>query len=100
MLENSGTDIFGLGLPNPKIMADLFAERTRLDVYVPDYFQGQFPLSVFSFPFLSMQKTKYELTRVPRRSCRRVHGREGTETARGWWTHPARARVAQKVLDQ
>lgn len=37
-----GTDIFGLGLPNPKIMADLFAERTRLDVYVPDYFQGEY----------------------------------------------------------
>lgn len=37
-----GTDIFGLGLPNPKIMADLFAERTRPDVYVPDYFQGEY----------------------------------------------------------
>ncbi|GAA5990019.1 hypothetical protein JCM10908_002422 [Rhodotorula pacifica] len=37
-----GTDIFGLGIPNPKIMADLFAERTHLDVYVPDYFQGEY----------------------------------------------------------
>ncbi|BGP58713.1 hypothetical protein JCM8202v2_006390, partial [Rhodotorula sphaerocarpa] len=37
-----GTDIFGLALPNPKIMADLFAERTGRDVYVPDLFDGDY----------------------------------------------------------
>lgn len=42
-----GTDIFGLALPNPKIMADLFAERTGRDVYVPDLFDGAFATSLW-----------------------------------------------------
>ncbi|POY76206.1 hypothetical protein BMF94_0401 [Rhodotorula taiwanensis] len=37
-----GTDVFGLGLPNPKIMADLFASQTGLDVFVPDFFNGEY----------------------------------------------------------
>ncbi|KZO96040.1 dienelactone hydrolase endo-1,3,1,4-beta-D-glucanase [Calocera viscosa TUFC12733] len=35
------TDIFGLPLENPKIMADSFAKETGLDVYVPDMFDGR-----------------------------------------------------------
>lgn len=34
------TDVFGLGIPNPKIIADHFAEKLNLDVYVPDLFAG------------------------------------------------------------
>ncbi|KAH8796014.1 dienelactone hydrolase endo-1,3,1,4-beta-D-glucanase [Flagelloscypha sp. PMI_526] len=34
------TDAFGLGIPNPKIMADEFAKKMNVDVYVPDLFQG------------------------------------------------------------
>lgn len=36
----SGTDIFGLGLVNCKILADWFAEKTGFPVFVPDYFEG------------------------------------------------------------
>ncbi|KAH8831545.1 dienelactone hydrolase endo-1-3,1,4-beta-D-glucanase [Flagelloscypha sp. PMI_526] len=35
------TDIFGLGIPNPKILADEFASKLNVDVYVPDLFQGK-----------------------------------------------------------
>ncbi|KZO96061.1 hypothetical protein CALVIDRAFT_564329 [Calocera viscosa TUFC12733] len=38
------TDIFGLPLGNPKIMADSFAIETGLDVYVPDMFAGKYPI--------------------------------------------------------
>jgi carboxymethylenebutenolidase len=34
------TDIFGLDVPNPKIVADIIAERTGFDVWVPDLFNG------------------------------------------------------------
>ncbi|KXN84130.1 Protein AIM2 [Leucoagaricus sp. SymC.cos] len=34
------TDVFGLGLDNPKIMADYFSEQLQCDVWVPDYFKG------------------------------------------------------------
>ena len=34
------TDIFGLGLNNPKIIADKLAERVDCDVWVPDVFDG------------------------------------------------------------
>ena len=34
------TDIFGLPLPNPRIIADHLAERVGVDVWVPDYFDG------------------------------------------------------------
>ncbi|BGP26577.1 hypothetical protein JCM10295v2_005530 [Rhodotorula toruloides] len=37
-----GTDIFGLGLVNPKILADWFAEKTGFPVFVPDYFEGDY----------------------------------------------------------
>jgi carboxymethylenebutenolidase len=34
------TDIFGLPLPNPKIVADQLAKRVGVDVWVPDLFNG------------------------------------------------------------
>lgn len=34
------TDIFGLSIPNPKIIADVLAEQTGYDVWVPDVFNG------------------------------------------------------------
>ncbi|KAI0044409.1 dienelactone hydrolase endo-1-3,1,4-beta-D-glucanase [Auriscalpium vulgare] len=34
------TDIFGLSIPNPRLMADAFAERLGVDVWVPDVFNG------------------------------------------------------------
>ena len=34
------TDIFGLPLPNPRIVADHLAEQVGVDVWVPDYFNG------------------------------------------------------------
>jgi carboxymethylenebutenolidase len=34
------TDIFGLPSPNPKIIADHLAEHVRVDVWVPDLFNG------------------------------------------------------------
>ena len=34
------TDIFGLSISNPKIIADTIAERTGFDVWVPDLFNG------------------------------------------------------------
>ncbi|KAH7102112.1 alpha/beta-hydrolase [Auriculariales sp. MPI-PUGE-AT-0066] len=34
------TDIFGLPLPNNKLLADRFARETSLPVYVPDYLNG------------------------------------------------------------
>lgn len=37
------TDAFGLGLDNPKIMADYFSEQLQCDVWVPDIFKGEFP---------------------------------------------------------
>ena len=35
-------DAFGFGIQNPKIIADLMAQKTGLDVWVPDYFLGTF----------------------------------------------------------
>jgi carboxymethylenebutenolidase len=34
------TDVFGLPMPNPKIVADHFAEQLGMDVWVPDFFEG------------------------------------------------------------
>lgn len=34
------TDIFGLALPNPRIVADQLAEQVGVDVWVPDFFNG------------------------------------------------------------
>ena len=34
------TDIFGLPLPNPRIVADHLAEQVGVDVWVPDLFNG------------------------------------------------------------
>ncbi|KAK8849554.1 hypothetical protein IAR55_004889 [Kwoniella newhampshirensis] len=31
------TDLFGLGIPNPKIMADVFADKLGMHVFVPDF---------------------------------------------------------------
>jgi carboxymethylenebutenolidase len=36
------TDIFGLRLPNPRIIADQLAEQVGVDVWVPDFFNGAF----------------------------------------------------------
>ncbi|KAK0431542.1 dienelactone hydrolase endo-1,3,1,4-beta-D-glucanase [Desarmillaria tabescens] len=38
------TDIFGLGPPNPKLLADFFSEQLGCDVYVPDLFDGNPPV--------------------------------------------------------
>ncbi|ORY89014.1 Alpha/Beta hydrolase protein [Leucosporidium creatinivorum] len=37
------TDAFGLGIPNPKIIADRLAEATGYDVWVPDLLEGDYP---------------------------------------------------------
>ncbi|KZT55530.1 hypothetical protein CALCODRAFT_498548 [Calocera cornea HHB12733] len=38
------TDVFGLPLGNPKVMADSFAKELGLDVWVPDMFNGKPPI--------------------------------------------------------
>ncbi|THV01192.1 cytochrome P450 [Dendrothele bispora CBS 962.96] len=38
------TDIYGLGLRNPELLADNFAKRLGCDVYVPDIFAGKPPV--------------------------------------------------------
>ncbi|KAF9255952.1 dienelactone hydrolase endo-1,3,1,4-beta-D-glucanase [Marasmius fiardii PR-910] len=40
------TDIFGLPLNNPKVIADSLAKRLKCDVWVPDQFGGQPPFPV------------------------------------------------------
>lgn len=35
------TDIFGLGIQNPKIVADTLAKESGFTVVVPDYFNGE-----------------------------------------------------------
>ncbi|KAH9997952.1 dienelactone hydrolase endo-1,3,1,4-beta-D-glucanase [Russula vinacea] len=40
------TDVFGLPLPNPRIVADHLAEHVGVDVWVPDYFNGKPPFDV------------------------------------------------------
>ncbi|KAJ6531634.1 Alpha/Beta hydrolase protein [Mycena vulgaris] len=40
------TDIFGLPLNNPKILADNFAQHLMCDVWVPDLFAGRAPVTV------------------------------------------------------
>ncbi|KAF8478080.1 dienelactone hydrolase endo-1-3,1,4-beta-D-glucanase [Russula ochroleuca] len=37
------TDVFGLPLPNPRILADHLAEHVDVDVWVPDFFNGKPP---------------------------------------------------------
>ncbi|TNY23248.1 hypothetical protein DMC30DRAFT_414290 [Rhodotorula diobovata] len=37
-----GTDLFGLGVPGPKLMADWFAQKLGFDVLVPDVFEGDY----------------------------------------------------------
>ncbi|BGP42287.1 hypothetical protein JCM10449v2_006292 [Rhodotorula kratochvilovae] len=37
-----GHDLFGLGLPNPRLIADWLAGTTGLDVYVPDLMKGDY----------------------------------------------------------
>ncbi|KAF8208908.1 Alpha/Beta hydrolase protein [Mycena galopus ATCC 62051] len=39
------TDIFGLKLKNPKILADHFAQHLKCDVWVPDVFAGKPPVN-------------------------------------------------------
>ncbi|EAU80947.2 hypothetical protein CC1G_03123 [Coprinopsis cinerea okayama7 len=34
------TDVFGLAIPNPKLVADRLASRLECDVWIPDYFAG------------------------------------------------------------
>ncbi|KAI0252366.1 dienelactone hydrolase endo-1,3,1,4-beta-D-glucanase [Lactifluus subvellereus] len=38
------TDIFGLALPNPRIVADHLAEHVGMDVWIPDFFNGKPPV--------------------------------------------------------
>ncbi|KAH9179171.1 dienelactone hydrolase endo-1-3,1,4-beta-D-glucanase [Lactarius sanguifluus] len=38
------TDIFGLALSNPRIVADHLAEHVGVDVWIPDFFNGKPPL--------------------------------------------------------
>ncbi|KAH8998643.1 dienelactone hydrolase endo-1-3,1,4-beta-D-glucanase [Lactarius akahatsu] len=40
------TDIFGLALSNPRIVADHLAEHIGVDVWIPDFFNGKPPLKV------------------------------------------------------
>ena len=44
--RDSAADIFGLGIPNPRLIADAIAERTGYTVYVPDLLQGEPSLAV------------------------------------------------------
>ncbi|GAA6049265.1 hypothetical protein JCM3770_005912 [Rhodotorula araucariae] len=37
-----GHDLFGLGLPNPKLVADWLAEHTGMATYVPDLMEGDY----------------------------------------------------------
>ncbi|KAF9049634.1 dienelactone hydrolase endo-1,3,1,4-beta-D-glucanase [Hymenopellis radicata] len=39
------TDIYGLSIPNPKVLADFFAENLGCDVWVPNVFVGGPPVS-------------------------------------------------------
>ncbi|ORY88518.1 hypothetical protein BCR35DRAFT_15925 [Leucosporidium creatinivorum] len=38
-----GTDFFGLGIPNPKLLADHISSTTGFPVYVPDFLEGVYP---------------------------------------------------------
>ncbi|KAI3607861.1 dienelactone hydrolase endo--beta-d-glucanase [Moniliophthora roreri] len=38
------TDIFGLGTPNPKLIADNLSKQLSCDVWIPDLFQGKPPV--------------------------------------------------------
>ncbi|KAH9080606.1 dienelactone hydrolase endo-1-3,1,4-beta-D-glucanase [Lactarius deliciosus] len=40
------TDIFGLALSNPRIVADHLAEHVGVDVWIPDFFNGKPPFKV------------------------------------------------------
>jgi len=42
------TDIFGVLLPNPRIVADHLAEHVGVDVWIPDFFNGAFLQRTFS----------------------------------------------------
>ncbi|WWC65974.1 uncharacterized protein I303_108596 [Kwoniella dejecticola CBS 10117] len=41
------TDAFGLGLPNPKVMADAFADQLKINVFVPEYIIDPPPVDVY-----------------------------------------------------
>ncbi|KIM31770.1 hypothetical protein M408DRAFT_327205 [Serendipita vermifera MAFF 305830] len=71
-------DIFGLDLDNPKLMADIFAEKCGIDVWVPDTFKGNPPMkaedlepymaehSGQQIPFLSKLRAKlYLMKSIP-----------------------------------
>jgi len=47
------TDVFGLPVQNPKIIADSLSRKLGVDVYVPDIFNGDFP----SFPLCWRKRT-------------------------------------------
>jgi len=64
------TDIFGLRLPNPRIIADHFTEYVGVDAWVPDYFNGAFSLpSWYSFPVVTDTEVHSALRKAP-------HGRK------------------------
>ena len=52
------TDIFGLSISNPKIIADTIAERTGFDVWVPDVFDG---VSSWSITWTANQTNVFSL---------------------------------------
>jgi len=41
------TDVYGLGIENPKIIADELAQRLKCDVWIPDYFAGVLKMNSF-----------------------------------------------------
>jgi hypothetical protein len=43
------TDVFGLPLPNPRIVADHLAEHVGVDVWIPDFFNGGLPSQTLRF---------------------------------------------------
>lgn len=54
------TDIFGVSIDNPKLLADMYAERCGVDVWVPDFFKGK--SSLFQYPCFN---TEYNIGQVP-----------------------------------
>lgn len=65
--RHSATDMFGLGIPNPCIVADYIAEATGFSVYVPDLLEGQYA----SAPHTRTTHARYQVT--TRHSTRLCH---------------------------
>lgn len=72
------TDVFGLPIPNPKIVADHFAEQVGVDVWVPDFFEGGSCLHLLRF--LQLMFVSLSVRRAPVR-CEGP----GAPHARSFW---------------